>query len=315
MPVTEEAMESMFALPLVKRDEGVRLTGLVLQQGIGADEMPERLRMAFRFGEHARIGGDTAELFAPVPSGDCPRSEGSAPAITVARRGGDPLWCGYEAVRSLIDHYPHLSLRTRYYMGDLTSHCTALIRWLQARAAIAVMYATGLRPTDLEGFRWDDLRTADDGSIMWKLPYSKGNLMGDRVQVLRLSPIEQAWCPVKALQALASSMEHAREARWPRHPELSDTGEAATSVFGPRAGREAHRYLMGPADLDVRAQDFRYRKASEIWEETGDIQQVRAVLFHKNEKVSMGYVARGLPASARAELDPLARLYHTGGKQ
>ena len=315
VPVTEEAMEAMFAQPLGNREEGVRLIGLVLEQGSGTEMMPEKLRTEFRFGEHARLGGDTAELFAPAPSGAFLRSTDFAPAVTVARRGGDPLWCGYEAVRKLIDQYPNLSLRTRYCMGDLASHCTSLIRWLQARAAVAVLYATGLRPTDLGGFRWNDLRAADDGSIMWKLPYSKGNLTGDRVQVLRLSPIEQAWCPVRALQTLASSVEQAREAGWEEQPAMSDGDGAARSVFGSRVGRGAHRYLMGPAGLAVRAQDFRYRKASEVWEATGDIQQVRAVLFHKSEVVSMGYVARGLPAAARAELDPLARLYHTGGGQ
>ena len=310
-PVPDEAMEKLFAQPLVKCHEGMRLLGLVLEQGRAEHEMAESLRMAFRFGEHTRIGDDRAELFAPCPAGA--GRGGRRPAITVARSGGDPLWCGYEAARQLVAHYPETTLRSRRYTGPLTAKCTPLVRWLQARAAVAVLYATGLRPSDLDGFRWPDLRLRADGSVMWRLPYSKGNAVGDRVQILRLGPSDRPWCPVAALRRLAESLQHAYAAGWEEHPSVADSDGAFRRVFGPRAGLGARIHLCEPAGVDVRPQDFRYRKAAEIWAETRDIQLVRSTLFHRSETVSMGYVARGLPAETRAETDPLVRVYHKAG--
>ena len=314
VPVTDGAMEKIFAHPLVNRHEGGRLVGLVFEQGSAHAALTERARRAFRFGEHARLSEDAAELLAPLPSGGgSPGPGGLRVAVSVARRGGDPNWCGYEAVRRLIAHYPDMSIVARYRSGALTSRCKSLIRWLQARAVIAVLYATGLRPTDLDGFRWPDLRLGADGHVMWRLPYSKGNIVGDRLQVLRLAPSDRPWCPVRALQDLASSIQQARDAGWEEQPAEPDSDGAVRRVFGPRAGRNALRYLMEPSGVDIRPQDFRYRKAAQIWEETLDIQMVRAALFHLSEAVSMTYVARGLPAKVRAEIDPLARLYHNIG--
>ena len=297
---TEEHMSAVFAQPLLKRTEAVRLIGLVLEQGEAEAEMSNQQRAAFRFGEHARVGPDTAELLVPAPT-----SKGDAPvSITVARRGGDPLWCGYEAVRSLIAHFPDMSLR-RLPEGALASRCTSLIRWLQARAAVAVLYETGLRPSDLDGFRWPDLRAGDDGAIMWRLPYSKGNLSGDRVQVLLLRPSSDDWCPVRALQRLAESIRAARLAGWQGRTAEPDSDGTTRRVFCPNIGKLVTGALMEPAGVPVRPQDFRYLKAAQIWADTGDIQLLRAALFHRRAEVSMGYVARGMPAAVRAETDPL----------
>lgn len=275
--------------------------------------MNQALRNAFRFGEHTLIGDTRAELFAPCLPGGGPTWPDRGPAITVERRGGDPLWCGYEAARQLVDRYPETTLRSRFYTGPLTANCTPLIRWLQARAAVAVLWVTGLRPTDLAGFRWPDLRLRADGSIMWRLPYSKGNAVGDKVQIVSLDPSDLPWCPVTALKRLAASQQLACDAGWEEHPSVADSDGVFRRVFGPKPGMGVRDNLCLPAGVDIRPQDFRYRKAAEIWAETEDIQRVRTALFHSSETVSMGYVARGLPAQVRAEIDPLARLCHTGG--
>ena len=213
----------------------------------------------------------------------------------------------------MVARYPETTLRSSDDTGPLTANCTPLIRWLQARAAVAVLYATGLRPTDLDGFRWPDLRLSADGSVMWRLPYSKGNAVGDRVQILRLEPSDRPWCPVAALTQLAASLQLACEAGWAELPSVADSDGVFRRVFGPKAGHGVREHLCLPAGVDVRPQDFRYRMAAEVWAETRDIQLVRSTLFHRSETVSMGYVARGLPALVRAEIDPLARVYHKAG--
>ena len=308
-PVTEDAMERLFAVPLVKVQEGKRLAGLVLKQGRVHKSMPEGAKVAFRFGEHTRIGEDRAELFDPRPGRGGPGPDGRRLALTVKPRGGDPLWCGYEAVRQLAASYPDRTLRTSYLPGPQTGRCKPLIRWLQSRAAVAVLYATGLRPSDLDGFRWPDLRLDADGNIMWRLPYSKGNTLGDEMQVLRLGRTDRPWCPAAALERLASTIIKAHLAGWDERPAAPDSDGVVRRVFGPRAGTIAHLYLMEPAGLDIRPQDFRYRMAAKIWADTLDIQMVRSALFHCSETVSMGYVARGLSNEARAEVDPLAGAY------
>ena len=313
VPVSDEAMERLFTQPLINRHEGVRLMGLIWEQGRTEALMTAKQRQEFRFGAHARINGDSAELFSPFP-GDGPPPPGRRPAVTVERSGGDPLWCGHEAVTQLIANYPNLNLKARYLPDPPTSHCTPLIRWLQARAAVAVLYATGLRPTDLDGIRWPDLRIGDDGAIMWRLPYSKGNLLGDRVQVLRLESSDRPWCPVTALKRLAASIQKAHEAGWEERATVAESGGTLPKVFGPRAGRSTCLYLIEPAGVNIRPQDFRYRMAAKLWAETQDIQIVRSTLFHRSEAVSMGYINRGLPARTRAQIDTMAGSYDKAGR-
>ncbi len=309
--VTDEMMTAVFAVPLTAPLEGVRLLGLALSQAHEAQRLTLRQREAFRFGEHARIAGDTAELLAPIPSnrGSVRRPEPQQVAIRVPRSGGDPLWCGMRAVESLMAHYPCKSLVSKCPPGTLTSQCTPLIGFLRARAAVAVLHATGLRPTDLDGIRWPDLRASDDGSIMWRLPYSKGNLVGDRVQILRLQPTGDPWCPVSALTQLAHSLTQAQAAGWNDQRALPDRDGATTRVFCNRISDEITKRLMKPAGVAVRAQDFRYHKAARLWLRTQDIQQVRTALFHRSEHTSMIYVSRGLPLSQRVETDPMSGVF------
>ena len=165
-------------------------------------------------------------------------------------------------MRRLVDYYPDSSLRYDNAGGDWAAHCTSLIRWLQSRTAVAVLYATGLRPSDLDAIRWHDLRTGDDGTIMWRLPYSKGNRHGDRVQVLRLAPTGEPWCPIKALRRLALSVREARTAGWQGRTAEPDSDGTVRRVFAPHIGADARRCLMVPAGVAIRPQDFRYRKAA-----------------------------------------------------
>ena len=154
------------------------------------------------------------------------------------------MWCGYEAVKTLADRYPHKSLHSKVAVEAWGSRCDALLKWLEARAAVAVLYATGLRPTDLDGFRWHDLAADSDGTIMWRLPYSKGNREGSRVQVLRLHPADERWCAVSALRCLADSLAAARDAGWST-PAASTTAEASDQrVFRPRIAKAIPRILM-----------------------------------------------------------------------
>ena len=314
VPVSDEAMEKLFAQPIVNRIDALRLRGLILGQCRPEFDMTEIQRTEFRFGRDARIADGRAELFAPLPDGSPKRPADCPPAAIVERVGGDPAWCGYEAVRQMIAHYPTFSFKLGHCPDPLISYCTPLIRWLQARAAVAVLYATGLRPTDLDGFRWPDLRVGDDGAIMWRLPYSKGNVLGDRVQVLRLEPSDSPWCPVTALTRLAASIHRACDAGWGENPSFADSDGVVRRVFPHRPGNRAYREIIEPAGVEVRPQDFRYRMAAKLWAETRDIQMVRGTLFHRSETVSMGYVKRGLPAGTRAAIDPLSRVYHNTGR-
>ena len=309
VPVTEDDMEALFAVPLVKRQEATRLVGLAIAQGIARKNLPEPVRLQFRFGEHTRIHDNRALLFDPRPARNGSGPGGLHIAYTVFRRDIDPLWSGYEAVKKLAAHYPDKTLKTHYRPGPRTARCKPLVRWLQSRAAVAVLYATGLRPTDIEGFRWPDLKFDADGNVMWRLPYSKGNPVGDQMQVLRIERTGRPWCPVAALEQLASALIRVPFAGWEEDPVPTDSDGVVRRVFPARAGTVAHLYLIEPAGLDIRPQDFRYRMAAKVWTETLDIQMVRSALFHSSEAVSMRYVSRGLPNQVRAELDPLAGLY------
>ena len=94
VPVLDEEMEKLFAHPLVKCHEGLRLRGLVLEQGRAEHEMDAKLRSAFRFGEHTLISADRAELFAPCPPGCGPPQPGRSPAIIVERSEGTRCGAG-----------------------------------------------------------------------------------------------------------------------------------------------------------------------------------------------------------------------------
>ena len=306
--VSGQMMHTIFAQPLVCRFEAVRLIGLVLEQGRG-DGMNWRQRQAFRFATHARITPEAALMFAPhVSKVETPPRE-PKPAMTVTATGADPLWCGYEAARTLVQHYPQASLYTRLAPGTLTSRCTTLIRWLQARAAVAVAYATGLRPSDLDGIRWPDLRTDDTGAIMWKLPYSKGNLVGRRTQVLRLLPVDEPWCPVRALQRLESHLMTARAVGWPGPAAHPDSDGTVRRVFARNMSQIVVDRLMKPAGLDLRLSDFRYHEAAKIWARTQDMQMVRSALFHRRTATSAGYVARGMTSQQRIATDPVSGIF------
>ena len=158
VPVTDEAMEAVFDAEFRCQREGLRLCGVVLTHGQSRLHIPTRQRLAFRFGAHTRLRDDIAELLMPPRSGS-PAPTDLQTAIVVARAGGDPLWCPYEAVRTLRRRYPNKCLPQALAQHPWASQCGSLIRWLQARAAVAVLYATGLRPSDLHGIRWGDLRT------------------------------------------------------------------------------------------------------------------------------------------------------------
>ena len=309
VPVTEDDMEALFAVPLVKRQEGTRLVGLVLDQSCTRRKLPEPARLQFRFGEHTRIDDDMALLFDPRPCRGGSGPGGLRIAYTVRRRDEHPHWSGYEAVRRLAAHYPRMTLKTHYRPGPRSARCKPLVRWLQSRAAVAVLYATGLRPTDIEGFRWPDLRFDGDKNVMWRLPYSKGNPVGDDIQVLRIERTGRPWCPVAALEQLAFALMSAWFAGWDEDPAPADNDGVVRRVFPARAGTVAHLYLIEPAGLDIRPQDFRYRMAAKVWTDTLDIQMVRSALFHRSAAVSMRYVSRGLPNQVRAALDPLAGAY------
>ena len=300
--VTNERMQAVYAQPLLDRIEGIRLLGLVLEQRSGP-LLDWGQRQAFRFGEHARVTPDAAMLFAPGAS------TADTPALTVAPRGGDPLWCGYEAARSLIEHYPQKSCYSKLPPGTLTSRCTPVVRWLQARAAVAVAYATGLRPSDLDGIRWPDLIADHTGAIMWRLPYSKGNLVGNRPQVERLLPSDQPWCPVRALQRLAAGIEAARVAGWQGQTSDPDSDGTVTKVFFPDISQVVISLLMKPAGLDLRLCDFRYHEAARLWEQSQDMQVVRSGLFHRRASTSAGYVARGMTPEMRVATDPVSGMF------
>ena len=308
VPVTGEAMEAVFAAPLLCRPEGLRLCGVVLAHGESRLHIPTRQRSAFRFGAHARLGDDVAELLVP-PRGGSPAPTDLHAAIVVVRGGGDPLWCPYEAVRTLQQRYADKCLPQALAQHPWAPQCGSLIRWLQARAAVAVLYATGLRPSDLHGIRWTDLRVGGDGTIMWRLPYSKGNKTGDRVQVLRLTPTGEPWCPVTALGRLAESLREARSAGWVGATSEPDSDGIVRRVFNNAIGRRTTEMLLRPAGVDIRCQDFRYRKAAQAWATSRDMQMVRATLFHSEAQVSAGYVQRGLPSRLRSELDALSGVF------
>ena len=225
----------------------------------------------------------------------------------MAPRGGDPLWCGYEAARSLVAHYPQHSCYSKLPPGTLASRCTPVVRWLQARAAVAVAYATGLRPSDLDGIRWPDLIADDTGAIMWRLPYSKGNQVGDRTQVQRLLPSDQPWCPVRALQRLEAGIEAARAAGW--QGRTSEPAGRTTKVFFPNISQAVISLLMEPAGLDLRLCDFRYHEASRLWGQSHDMQVVKSGLFHRRASTSAGYVARGMTPEMRVASDPVSGIF------
>ena len=302
--VTDGAMEAVFAQPLVARFEGIRLLGVVLDQSQGTG-MNRRQREAFCFGKHARITPQRALLFAPGSQ----TTSKQAPALTVAPNGGDPLWCGHEAVRRLVEHYPQNSLASTLPPDAMMSRCTPMVRWLQARAAVAIAYATGLRPTDLDGIRWPDLLVDNNGAIMWRLPYSKGNLSGSRTQVLRLLPSDSPWCPVRALQRLELSLRAARDAGWQGRDADPDSDGVVRKVFVTNISHEVISKLMKPAGLDLRLCDFRYHEAARTWEQTRDMQIVRAAMFHRRASTSAGYVARGMTSDVRAETDPMSGMF------
>ena len=313
--VTDDTMQQIFAVPLASPCEVVRLSGLVLEQGRHHIDLTWTQRNSFRFGEHTRITPDAAVLLAPDPAPGDGRagSSGVPAAITVTPRGGDPLWCAYEAVRTLAARYPRKSLHSKVASEERTSRCTPLVRWLEARAAAAVLHATGLRPTDLDAFRWRDLAHEGGGPIMWLLPYSKGNLLGGRVQVLRLTPSEQPWCPVRALERLAESLAAARDAGWTDPAAGPDSDAGNQRVFPPRIGRALTRILLEPAGVAARPKDWRYRTAARVWAATQDIQAVRAELFHRQTETSAVYVARGMPAETRFHTDPLKDVFGSAG--
>ena len=291
----------VFAQPLVNRIEGIRLLGLVLEQSSGSP-MTWRQRQAFHFGTHTRVTPEAAFMFAPDSSTD------ETLALIAMPKGGDPLWCGYEAARSLIDHYPNRSLYSQLLPGTLTSRCAPVVRWLQARAAVAVAYATGLRPSDLDGIRWPDLFADEDGAIMWRLPYSKGNLVGRRPQVERLLPSDKSWCPVNALQRLKSGLAMAQGAGWQGRTANPDNDDIVRRVFCPHTSQVVTNLLMTPAGLDLRLCDFRYHKATEIWDRDHDMQLVRSALFHRRTATSAGYVARGMTSKMRVATDPVSNM-------
>ena len=308
VPVTAEDMEAVFVAPLLCRPEGVRLCGVALAHGESRLHIPTRQRLAFRFGAHARLGDDVAELLMPPPGGSRAATDHQA-AIVVTRGGGDPLWCPYEAVQTLQSRYPDKCLPQALAQHAWAPQCGSLIRWLQARAAVAVLYATGLRPSDLHGIRWIDLRLGDDGTIMWRLPYSKGNKAGDRVQVLRLAPTGEPWCPVTALGRLAESLREARSAGWVGATSEPDSDGIVRRVFNNAISQRTTEILLRPAGVGIRCQDFRYRKAAQAWAASRDMQMVRATLFHTEAQVSAGYVQRGLPSRLRSELDALSDVF------
>ena len=300
--VNEEMMEMVFAQPLVNRIEGIRLLGLVLEQS-SHSPMTCRQRQAFNFGTHTRVTPEAAMMFAPDSSTE------ETPALIAMSKGGDPLWCGYEAARSLIDHYPNQSLYSQLLPGTLTSRCAPVVRWLQARAAVAVAYATGLRPSDLDGIRWPDLFADEDGAIMWRLPYSKGNLVGRRPQVERLLPSDKSWCPASALQRLKSGLAMARAAGWQGRAANPDNDGIVRRVYCPHISQVVTNLLMKPAGLDLRLCDFRYHKATEIWDRDHDMQLVRSALFHRRTATSAGYVARGMTSAMRVATDPVSGMF------
>ena len=309
VPVTDKHMQTVFDTPLIRQSEGVRLCGVALAHGESRLHVTSRQRSAFRFGEHSLLDNGAAQLLVPR-RGRSPRPTDMQPAIVATRRdGSDPLWCPYHAVRTLRQHYPNKCLPAALVNHPWASQCGPLIHWLQARAAVAVLYATGLRPCDLHGIRWTDLRLTDDGALMWRLPYSKGNKTGDRVQVLRLVPTSEPWCPVTALRRLADSLREARNAGWRGDVSEADSDGRVRRVFNNDIGRTATLMLFEPAGVDIRCQDFRYRKAADAWAASGDMQTVRATLFHSEAQVSARYVQRGLPSRLRAELDALSAVF------
>lgn len=310
VPVREHHMEAIFSTPLLTRTEGRRLRGIALRGAEHSRAFTSSERERFRFGEHAHVGATVAELFAPPTAGAPPDDpQRTAAVATVAPGGEDALWCPYEAVRRLVEFFPDKRLHPRKPDSGWPASCTTLIRWLQCRAAVAVMYATGLRASDLDALRWTDLRATKDGAILWRLPYGKGNRSGDRIQVLRLPPADKPWCPVAALQRLADSIQMARAAGWTRRTAAADSDAVVRRVFCTFLGKAIVDRLLVPAGVPVRPQDFRYRKAADVWATTRDMQQVRASLFHSRETASAVYVARGMPASVRAELDQLSGVF------
>ena len=65
---------------------------------------------------------------------------------------------------------------------------------------------------------------------------------------------------------------------------------------------------MTPAGLDLRLCDFRYHKATEIWDRDHDMQLVRSALFHRRTATSAGYVARGMTSKMRVATDPVSNM-------
>ena len=309
--VTDAMMSEIFSVPLTGMLEGVRLLGLVLDQAPQIRSLSRYKRGWFRFGEHARITADEAELLIPAPAGSR-LVHGPWPAtaeVRVPRCGAEPLWSAFGAVRSLIERFPDRSLVSTGPPGSESAHCTPLIRWHQARAAVAVLYATGLRPGDLDGIRWPDLRENTEGEIVWRLPYSKGNLRGDRDQVLALHPVDEPWCPVKALRDLANCLKQAQAAGWAVQAAAADSDGTVRRLFPPKVSADVTNRLMKPAGLDARPQDFRYRKAARVFAQTQDMQAVRSALFHRSAETSAVYVRRGLTPSERTARDPMSGIF------
>ena len=93
VPVTDDAMNAIFSFPLVVRPEGVRLVGLVLKHAERRRlSLTSASRGAFRFGEHANVRDDVAELSGPPAGASRVHSAGDIPVVwTVRRHGTDPL--------------------------------------------------------------------------------------------------------------------------------------------------------------------------------------------------------------------------------
>ena len=311
VPVTDEAMKAVFGAPLRCQPEGLRLCGVVLAHGESRLHIPARQRSAFRFGSHTRLRDDVAELLMPPLSGSPAPTDHQA-AIVVTRGGGDPLWCPVESVRTLQHHYADQasppSARTAP-LGASLRVADPLVAGTRRGGCPVCHRATPLRPSRHPLER--PASSAHDGTIMWRLPSSKGNKTGDRVQVLRLAPTGEPWCPVTALGRLAESLREARSAGWVGATSEPDSDGIVRRVFNNNIGPCTTEMLLRPAGVDIRCQDFRCRKAAQEWAASRDMQIVRATLFHSEAQVSAGYVQRGLSSPMRSELDALSGVFAT----